>query len=141
MSVAVALHLPQRRYDPTKILAVTLLVSFAVHAAYVLSLSGGWRTLEAQKPIEMVMITVEPPKPPPPPEPEKPPEPPKPPPKVKVAIPKPEVEEPPPPTEEAPKEDDKPPPIVIGIQLQGTSSAGAFAAPVGNSAMGGIAPK
>jgi protein TonB len=60
---------------------------------------------------------------------------------MKVAIPKPVVEEPPPPTEEAPKPDDKPPPIVIGVQLSGTSTAGGFAAPVGNSAMGGVAPK
>jgi protein TonB len=138
MSVAVAL--PSRRYDPTKILAVTLAVSFGGHAAYVLSLSGKVPKLGENKPIEMEMIVTEPPKPPPPPEPPKEVEKPKPPPKVKVAIPKPkEVEEPPPPTEEPPKEEAKPPPVVIGMTLSGTASNGAFAAPVGNSALGAMA--
>ncbi|MBK7859226.1 MAG: energy transducer TonB [Archangiaceae bacterium] len=143
MSAAVAL--PSRRYDPTKILVVTLLASLGGHVGYVLSLSGNVPHFAENKPIEMEMLTVEPPKPPPPPDPPKEEEKPKPPPPkpvVKVAIPKPKLDElPPPPTEEAPKEDVKPPPIVIGVQLSGTSSAGNFAAPVGNTAMGGVAPK
>jgi protein TonB len=141
MSVAV-----QRapRYDPTRILAVTLVVSFGVHAAYVISLRPSLRDRAENKPIEIELFEVKPPPPPPPepePEPEKPKPPPPPPPKIKVAVPKPVVEEPPPPTEEAPKEEAKPPPIFIGVSMSGTSSAGTFSAPVGNSAMGGIAPK
>lgn len=139
MSFAVALP---RRYDPTKILAVTLVVSLGVHAGYLLSLEGLKRAREANKPMEMVFFEVEKPKPPPPPEPE--PEKPKPPPPpkvLKVAVPKPVEELPPPPTEEAPQEEAKPPPIFIGVSMSGTSTAGTFAAPVGNSAMGGIQPK
>jgi protein TonB len=140
MSFAVALD-PPRRYDPTKILAATLILSFGFHAAYVLSLSGLLKGRDANKAMEMVFFEVEKPKPPPPPEPE--PEKPKPPPPpkvLKVAVPKPVVEEPPPPTEEAPKEEVKPP-IFIGVPFSGTSTNGTFAAPIGNSAMGGIAPK
>jgi len=139
MSVAVQ-RLP--RYDPTKILAATLALSILGHAAYVMSLDPSLRGAESQKPIELVMFEVEPPKPPPPPEPEPEPEKPKPPPpkpQVKVAKPLPvPVEEPPPPTEEAPKEEAKPPPIFIGMTMSSTSTSGTFAAPVGNSAMGSM---
>ncbi len=135
------------RYDPTPFLIGALVLSFVGHAAYVLSLKPGEKTV-TEKPIELVMFEVEPPKPPPPPEPEPEPEKPKPPPpkpiqpKIKVAEPKPiQPPEPPPPTEEAPKEEAKPPPIFVGIQMSGTSTAGTFSAPVGNTAMGGIAPK
>ncbi|MBL8957545.1 MAG: TonB family protein [Myxococcaceae bacterium] len=135
------------RYDPTKILAATLIFSIGVHAAYVLSLNPSLRSQVDKKPIEIELFEVKPPEPPPPPPPEPEPEPekPKPPPpkpQIKVAQPKPmPVEEPPPPTEEAPKEEAKPPPVFIGVSMSGTSSAGTFSAPVGNSAMGGVAPK
>ncbi len=133
------------RYDPTKILAATLIFSIGVHAAYVLSLNPSLRDQKENKPIEIELFEVKPPEPPPPPpepEVEKPKPPPPPVQKIKVAQPKPmPVEEPPPPTEEAPKEEAKPPPIFIGVSMSGTSSNGAFAAPVGNSAMGGMAPK
>lgn len=139
MSVAVAL--PMRRYDPTRILAVTLIVSIGVHAGYLLSLNITLGKGAQNKPAELVFFEVKPPPPPPPPpEIEKPKPPPPPPPKLKVAVPKPVVEEPPPPTEEAPKEE-PPPPIFIGVSMSGTSSAGTFSAPIGNSAMGGIQPK
>lgn len=137
MSVAVQ-RLP--RYDPTKILAATLVFSIGLHAAYVISLNPSLRGDAQNKPVELVMFEVEPPKPPPEPEPE--PEKPKPPPpkpQIKVAKPLPvPVEEPPPPTEEAPKEEAKPPPIFIGMTMESTSSAGTFAAPRGNSAMGSM---
>jgi protein TonB len=61
---------------------------------------------------------------------------------VKVLKPLPvPVEEPPPPTEEAPQEDVKPPPVFIGMTMESTSSAGTFAAPRGNSAMGAMPAK
>ena len=142
MSAAVQ-RLP--RYDPTKILAATLVFSLGVHAAYVLSLNPSLKNRGDNKPIEIELFEVKPPPPPPPPpepEPEvEKPKPKPPPPKIKVAEPKPIVEEPPPPTEEAPKEEAKPPPIFIGVSMSGTSSAGTFSAPVGNTAMGGMAPK
>ncbi len=109
----------------------------------------------AQKPVELVMVEVVKPPPPPPPEPPKeepkPPEPPKvkPPPKpppVKVAQvekpPPPPVEEaPPPPNEPPPETPPKPVPLVVGISLSSTTSAGGFAAPVGNTAYGKVAER
>ena len=137
MSVAV---LP-RRYDPTPFLAATLILSFGLHTAYVVQLSGSISSMAANKPIEMVMVTVEPPKPPPPPpeekEPEKPPPPKPPPPKIKVAMVKPPPEEPPPPNKEAPKEE--PLPLFIpGLKLENTIAGGSFAAPIGNTNMGSL---
>ncbi|MBL9038049.1 MAG: TonB family protein [Archangium sp.] len=94
------------------------------------------------KPLDIEIKVIEPPKPPP--EPEKPPEPeppkPKPklpPPPVKTAEVKPPPEQaPPPPTDEAPKEPPKPVPIVVGLSLSNTNEGGSFAAPVGNTAYG-----
>lgn len=103
------------------------------------------------KPVELVMFEVEPPKPPPPPPPkEEPPPPPPPkkikPPPVKVAKPvtpppEPPPDAPPPPNEEAPQEPAKPVPLVVGITMSSTSSAGGFAAPVGNTSYGKVENK
>lgn len=106
------------------------------------------RAAPANTPIEMEMVELPPPPPPPPPKAEEPP-PPKPrpvprvkPPPVKVAEPvKPPptpVDAPPPPNEEAAKAPPKPVPLVTGISMSSTSSAGSFAAPVGNTAYGKI---
>jgi len=107
------------------------------------------------KPVELVMVEVESPPPPAPePEPEPAPEPepppptpaPKPkavaPPPIKVAAAAKPVEPPPenlpPPPNDAPPPDPsaKPPPLVVGISMSSTSSAGDFAAPVGNTVYG-----
>lgn len=90
-----------------------------------------------------VSVVAPPPKPePPPPEPEKPKpvEPPKPklPPPVKVAVVKPPPEEPPPPQEEAKEPPKEPPPLFVGVKMSSTSTNGAFAAPVGNTAYGAM---
>jgi protein TonB len=123
------------RYDPTKILAVTLAVSFGLHAAYLLTLSGRVKGFVDNTPIEMSIIeTVKPP--PPPPEEKK--EPPKPKPPPIARINKPQPPEPPKPNQEAPKEPPKPVPVVIGIQMESTTATGGFAAPVGNSNMGAM---
>jgi periplasmic protein TonB len=136
----------------------TLLVVLALVAASVLfhlmAFQGlsAWARLNAvppalNQPIEMVMIEVEPPPPPPPPPPaeEPKPDPPKPPP-VKVArVEKPvpvEKAPPPPPNEPPPAELPKPaPPLVIGISMSSTTTAGGFAAPVGNTSYGKIPQK
>ncbi|EAU64992.1 MxcH [Stigmatella aurantiaca DW4/3-1] len=96
------------------------------------------------------MVEVEKPPPPPPEPPKEEPPPPPPPPKVK-APPKPpavkmaELEKPPPPPpEQAPPPPNEPPPetppkpvpLVVGISMSSTTSAGGFAAPVGNTAYG-----
>jgi periplasmic protein TonB len=138
MSVAVSVP----RYDPTKALAVTLVISFAMHAAYMGTRSGKVPTFIENKAVEMMIVEVKPP-PPPPPEPEKPPEPPKPkpPPKIVTKVPdvKPPPEAPPPPTQEAPKE--TPTPIIaIGISMENTIAGGGIAAPIGNT-LGGAMPK
>lgn len=97
-----------------------------------------------EKPVELVMVEVEPPRPPPPPEPEPPKaKAPKPPP-IKVA--RAEVPKPPPPTNEPPPPpppNDAPPPqqpakpvLVVGISMSSTTSAGSFAAGVGNTLYG-----
>ena len=128
--------------------------SFVVHGG----LLGYLATVEAPPPpkrsevIELAMI--QPPPPPPPPPLEEPPkvEPPKPvrkPPPVKVAqpeIPPPEPEpetevEPPPPNEPPPPEAPKVVPIVVGISMSSTTTAGTFAAPVGNTVYGKTADK
>jgi len=95
------------------------------------------------KPIEMVVVEVEPPKPPEPPKPE--PEPAKPPP-VKIAKPvKPpdplKEELPPPPNDTPPPEPTKPVPLVVGLTMQSTTTAGNFAAQVGNTLYGKTAGK
>jgi protein TonB len=103
-----------------------------------------------QKPVELIMVEVQKPPPPPPPKEEpKPPEPPKvkppKPPPVKVAVaekpPPPPPEQAPPPPNEPPPEPTKPVPLVVGISLSSTTSAGGFAAPVGNTAYGKVDTK
>lgn len=149
MSQAVLDPLPQRDRS-TRFLVVFLLVSLALHGvafAYLSTMEG--RKLPAnQKPVEMVMVEVQKPPPPPPPEekPEEPKPPPPPPPKVKVRPPPIKVAEapkPPPPTEAPPPPNDtpppptaRPPPLVVGMTMSSTTSAGSFAAPVGNTAYG-----
>lgn len=145
--------LPPRR--SRKWVLVFMLVSLALHGAGLLALS----TLKerpppaAHKPVELVMVEVQKPPPPPPPPPleePKPPEPPKvkPPPKpppLKVAVaekpPPPPPEEAPPPPNEPPPQPTKPVPLVVGISMSSTTSAGTFAAPVGNTAYGKVEGK
>jgi len=142
--VSFPLSMSNRRQDRTMlILGVGLFFSISLHA-------GGLLWADAQKikakailkPIVVEFIPVEPPKPPEPPEPEKPKpvEPPKPKvPPVKLAVVKPPPVEPPPPLEEAepPKEPPKdPPPLIVGMKMSSTTTAGTFAAPVGNTAYG-----
>jgi periplasmic protein TonB len=105
-----------------------------------------------QKPVELVVVEVQRPPPPPPPEPpkEEPPPPPKakPPPRpppVKVAQaekpPPPPPEQAPPPPNEPPPQPTKPVPLVVGISMSSTTSAGTFAAPVGNTTYGKVSDK
>ncbi|MBN8465025.1 TonB family protein [Corallococcus exiguus] len=138
--------LPQRDRS-TRFLLVFVLVSLALHGVGfgLLSTLEGRKLASIQKPVEMVMVEVQKPPPPPPPE-EKPEEPKPPPPKVKVKPPPIKVAEapkPPPPTEAPPPPNDtppppsaKPPPLVVGMTMSSTTSAGSFAAPVGNTAYG-----
>jgi protein TonB len=102
-----------------------------------------------QRPVELVMVEVTKPPPPPPIKEEpKPPEPPKArvrPPPVKVAqapkpLPPPPVEAPPPPNQ-PPPEAAKPAPLVVGLSMSSTTSAGGFAAPVGNTLYGRTADR
>lgn len=95
-----------------------------------------------QRPVELVMVEVkEEPKPEPPP-------PPKVrvrPPPVKVAeapkpLPPPPVDAPPPPNE-TPPPTAKPAPLVVGLSMSSTTSAGGFAAPVGNTLYGRTADR
>ncbi|MDC0710615.1 TonB family protein [Stigmatella sp. ncwal1] len=131
-----------------------VLVSVALHGLGLVLLS---RLKERpvptfNKPVELVMVDVEKPPPPPPEPPKEEPPPPPPPPKVK-APPKPppvkvaELEKPPPPppeqappppNEPPPEQPAKPVPLVVGISMSSTTSAGGFAAPVGNTAYGRV---
>ncbi|MBI3182368.1 MAG: TonB family protein [Myxococcales bacterium] len=128
-------------------LLATLGVSMAVHGGALAAL--GVRRSEggkAQKPVELVMVEVEPPKPPPPPKEEPKPEPAKKPPPIQVAQPPkppepPKEETPPPPNEAPPPEPPKPVPLVVGVTMSSTTSAGSFAAPVGNTLYGKTAEK
>ena len=61
MSAAVQ-RLPPR-YDPTPWLVGALVLSFVGHAGYVLSLKEGLGAGKENKPVELVMFEVEPPKP------------------------------------------------------------------------------
>ncbi|HYI02469.1 TonB family protein [Hyalangium sp.] len=126
-----------------------VVVSLALHGVGLLALSRMKERTHsvAQKPVELVMVEVQKPPPPPPPKEEpKPPEPPKvkppKPPPVKVAVaekpPPPPPEQAPPPPNEPPPEPTKPVPLVVGISLSSTTSAGGFAAPVGNTAYGKV---
>jgi protein TonB len=140
--------LPSRRSSSWAL--VFVLVSLTGHGVGLFALS---RMKErpapvAQKPVELVMVEVQKPPPPPPPKEEpKPPEPPKakPPPKpppVKVAVaekpPPPPPEQAPPPPNDPPPQPTKPVPLVVGISMSSTTSAGGFAAPVGNTAYGKV---
>ncbi|GMU06893.1 energy transducer TonB [Corallococcus caeni] len=148
MSQAVLDPIPQRDRS-TRFLLVFLLVSLALHglAFGYLSTMEGRKLTPAQKPVEMVMVEVQKPPPPPPPEEKKEEPKPPPPPKVKPVKPPPikvaEAPKPPPPTEAPPPPNDtppppsaKPPPLVVGMTMSSTTSAGSFAAPVGNTAYG-----
>lgn len=144
--------IPPRRSSQAAL--VFVLVSLAVHGAGLFALSRMKErpSFEAQKPVELVVVEVQKPPPPPPPKKEepKPPEPPKakPPPKpplVKVAQvdkpPPPPPPQAPPPPNEPPPQPTKPAPLVVGISMSSTTSAGAFAAPVGNTAYGKVENK
>jgi protein TonB len=124
-----------------------VVLSLAIHGALLAFLPNRPRTAEGVKPLELVMIEVERPRPPPPPE--KKPEPPKPkvkPPPIKVATvakppPPPKDPPPPPPNDTPPPQPTKPVPLVVGLTLSSTSTAGNFAAPVGNTLYGKTADK
>jgi protein TonB len=143
---ALAPPLPRRSRDWVPMF---LLVSLVVHGVgFVLLSRMADRTVPTvQRPVELVMVEVPRPPPPPPPPPEQ--EPPKPPPKpkapppVKVARaekppPPPPPDAPPPPPNDAPPPEPsaKPVPLVVGLSLSSTTSAGGFAAPVGNTVYG-----
>jgi len=137
-----------RRFPRTLALVV---LSLGLHGGLLWALPS-WveRDAKGLKPVELVMFEVKPP----PPE-EKKPEPPKPkplvkPPPIKVAVaekpppppPKDEPPPPPPPNDAPPPEPNaKPVPLVVGISMSSTSSAGGFAAPVGNTLYGKTADK
>jgi protein TonB len=123
---------------------VFLAVSLGVHGLGLLYLAARpYLAAQFEKPVELVMVEVEPPKPPPPP----PPEPEKvkaKPPPIKVAraeIPKPppppdEPPPPPPPNDAPPPEQPQKPVLVVGISMSSTTTAGSFAASVGNTLYG-----
>lgn len=143
------------------LLPLFFLASAVVHVVGFWSLSHldpGPR-IAAPRPVELVMFEVEPapepepepviePEPEPEPEPVPAPPPPRPvvaarpPPPVETARPERPVETPPddlpPPPNDAPPPEPsaKPPPLVVGISMSSTSSAGDFAAPVGNTVYG-----
>ncbi|KFE69048.1 energy transducer TonB [Hyalangium minutum] len=141
--------LPPRRSSVATL--VFVIVSLTAHGVGLFALSRMKERPAAvvQKPVELVMVEVQKPPPPPPPPKEepKPPEPPKakPPPKpppVKVAVaekpPPPPPEQAPPPPNDPPPQPTKPVPLVVGISMSSTTSAGGFAAPVGNTAYGKV---
>ncbi len=130
-----------RRDDKTVVvLALGLFASIALHGSGLIWANHQKMAVkEIAKPIVVEFIPIEPPKPPEPVEPEKPKpvEPPKPKvPPVKLAVVKPPPEEPPPPLEEVKEPPKEPPPLFVGVKMSSTTSAGAFAAPVGNTAYG-----
>ncbi|HZI10829.1 MAG TPA: TonB family protein [Myxococcus sp.] len=146
--------LPPRRDGALTAVALFLLVSLGLHGAgfWALSRMASKPRPVAQRPVELVMVEVQKPPPPPPPE-EKKEEPKPPPPKVKpvkpppikvAEAPKPQPpppqEAPPPPNEPPPEQPAKPPPLVVGMTLSSTTSAGTFAAPVGNTSYGRVDP-
>lgn len=131
-----------------------VLVSLTLHAVALYALSHVTdRPAPAYvKPVELVMVEVQ--KPPPPPEKKEEPKPPPPkpkpavkPPPIKVAeapkpLPPPPTQAPPPPNPAPPPPTpSKPVPLVVGISMSSTTSAGGFAAPVGNTAYGKTADK
>ncbi|WP_021781410.1 energy transducer TonB [Myxococcus hansupus] len=154
MSQAALDNAPTPRRDRSlAVVGVFLFVSLGIHVGgfWALGDSASRARPPAVKPVEMVMVEVQKPPPPPPPPEEPKPEPPKPPPPkpkavkpppVKVAeapkpVPPPPVDAPPPPNDTPPPEPSaKPPPLVVGMTMSSTTSAGSFAAPVGNTAYG-----
>ena len=144
---------PPRRERATSVVAAFLLVSLVLHGGgfWLLNRMADRPAVVAQRPVELVMVEVQKPPPPPPPE-EKPEEPKPPPPKVKPVkpppikvaeapkpLPPPPVDAPPPPNDTPPPEPQaKPPPLVVGMTMSSTTSAGTFAAPVGNTSYGKV---
>ncbi|WPB78632.1 energy transducer TonB [Archangium violaceum] len=139
------------RRDSSRAVLLFLLVSLGVHGGgfFLLSRMQERTPPPVQRPVDLVMVEVaKPPPPPPPPQEEPKPPPPKPkvvpkPPPVKVAQaekpppPPPPDAAPPPPNDAPPPEPpSKPVPLVVGISMSSTTSAGGFAAPVGNTAYG-----
>jgi protein TonB len=131
---------PPRRSEASAALVLAFVaLSLGVHAGGLWWLDGRALVLtKPQKPIVVEIVDL----PPPPPKVEEPPPPPKeepkpkPPPPIKTAEKlKPPPEEPPPPNEPPPPEPVKPI-LVAGIMGSSTSTAGTFAAPVGNTAYG-----
>jgi protein TonB len=124
--------------------AVFLAVSLGVHGLGLLYLAARpYLAAQLERPVELVVVEVEPPKPPPPP----PPEPEKvkaKPPPIKVAraeAPKPpppsnEPPPPPPPNDAPPPEQPAKPVLIVGISMSSTTTAGTFAAGVGNTLYG-----
>ena len=144
---------PPRRDRSTAVVGIFLLASLVIHGGgfWMLSRMADRPRAEIQRPVELVMVEVQKPPPPPPPEEKKEepkPPPPKPkavkPPPIKVAeAPKPQppppIEAPPPPNNTPPPEPQaKPPPLVVGMTMSSTTSAGTFAAPVGNTSYGRV---
>lgn len=137
------LDLPQREH-PWRTATVFVLGSLVAHAVAFVALSRVPERplVKTQRPVELVMVEVAKPPPPPPPVEEKKPEPPKAPPRpppVKTAVvakPPPPPTEAPPPPNDTPPPDAKPAPLVVGISMSSTTTAGGFAAPVGNTAYG-----
>ncbi|MFZ5468140.1 MAG: energy transducer TonB [Myxococcota bacterium] len=134
---------PPGRDRSAAFLSGALVASMVAHGIILALLSAKpMRAGELSKPVELVVVEVEPPKPPEPEPPPKEAEPPKKvvkPPPVRVA----EVEEtpppedaPPPPNEAAAEEPPKPVPLVVGISMSSTTTGGSFAAPVGNTVYG-----
>jgi len=142
--MSTALSHPDHRREPNSwlVLGGMLALSIAAHATGVLLMPSEYHPMWVQnKPVELVVVEVEKPKPPPPPEEKKPEE--KKPPPVKVAVvkPPPKIDAPPPPNDTPPPEPTKPVPLVVGVTLSSTTSAGGFAAPVGNTLYGKSADK
>ena len=108
--------LPSRRDRSSVAVLLFLLVSLGVHGVgFVLLSRMQERTLPVvQRPVELVMVEVQKPPPPPPPD----------------AAPPPPNDAPP------PEQPSKPVPLVVGISMSSTTSAGGFAAPVGNTVYG-----
>ena len=142
--------LPVRRDRSSRAVLLFLLVSLGVHGVgfVLLSRMQERATPTVQRPVELVMVEVRKPPPPPPPKEEPKPPPPKPklapkPPPLKVAQaekppppPPPDAAPPPPNDAPPPEQPSKPVPLVVGISMSSTTSAGGFAAPVGNTVYG-----
>jgi protein TonB len=140
--------LPVRRDRSSRAVLLFLLVSLGVHGVgfVLLSRMAERPSPVVQRPVELVMVEVQKPPPPPPPQEEPKPPPPKPkakPPPVKVAQaekppppPPPDAAPPPPNDTPPPQPSSKPVPLVVGISMSSTTSAGGFAAPVGNTVYG-----